>query len=45
VLYEQRCELVVVAQHQRIGELAAQCLDLEAIGNGLKVAHWFPLPL
>jgi len=36
---EQRREAIVVAHHERIGELAAQCFDLEAIGDGLKVAH------
>jgi hypothetical protein len=28
--------------HPRVGELAAQLLDLEAISDGLKVAHWVP---
>lgn len=35
-------EAVVVAHHRRVGELAAQRLDLDAISNGLKVAHRFP---
>jgi hypothetical protein len=39
---EQRREAVVVAHHPRVGELAAQRLDLDAISNGLKVAHRFP---
>jgi hypothetical protein len=42
VLCEQRREAVVVAQHPRVGELATQRLDLDAIGDGLKVAHRFP---
>ncbi len=33
---------VVVAHHPRVGELAAQRLDLEAISDGLKFAHRFP---
>src|SRR5262249_19659854 len=37
---EQRREAVVVAHHPRVGELAAQRLDLGAVGGGLKVAHW-----
>src|SRR5258708_1046119 len=43
ILGEQRREAVVVAHHHRVGELAAQRLDLDAINNALKVAHWFPL--
>src|ERR1017187_1259984 len=42
VLREQRGEAVVVAHHSRVGELAAQRLDLEAVSDGLNVAHWFP---
>jgi hypothetical protein len=38
---EQRRDAVVVAHHPRVGELAAQRLDLDAISNGLKVAHRF----
>ena len=33
---------VVVAHHPGVGELAAQRLDLDAVSNGLKVAHRFP---
>jgi hypothetical protein len=29
-------DAVVVAHHHRVGELAAQRLDLDAIGDGLK---------
>jgi hypothetical protein len=39
---EQRRDAVVVAHHPGVGELAAQRLDLDAVGNGLKVAHRFP---
>src|SRR5262249_45408681 len=39
VVCERRRKAVPVAHHQRIGELAAQRLDLEAISDGLKVAH------
>ena len=42
VLCEQRREAVVVAHHRRVGELAAQRLDLDAIRDGLKVAHRVP---
>ena len=35
---KQRRGAVVVAHHHRVGELAAQRLDLDAIGDGLKVA-------
>src|ERR671919_1933962 len=42
VLCEQRREAVVVAHHHRVGELTAQRLDLDAVSNGLKVAHRFP---
>ena len=35
-------QAVVVAHHHRVGELAAQRLDLEAISDGLKFAHRFP---
>ena len=45
VLREQRREAVLVAHHHRVGELAAQRLDLEAISDGLKVAHRFLLPV
>jgi hypothetical protein len=38
VLSEQRSEAVVVADHQRVDELAAQRLDLDAIRDGPKVA-------
>ncbi len=31
---EQRCQAVVVAHHDRVGELAAQRLDLKAISGG-----------
>jgi hypothetical protein len=41
VVCEQRREAVVVAHHQRVGELAAQRVDLGAISDGLKVAHRF----
>jgi hypothetical protein len=34
---EQRRGAIVVAHHRRVGELAAQRLDLDAIGDGLKV--------
>jgi hypothetical protein len=36
---EQRRQAVVVAHHHRIGELAAQRLDLDVVGDGVKVAH------
>jgi hypothetical protein len=39
---EQRREAVVVAHHRRVGELAAQRLDLDAVRDGLKVAHRIP---
>ena len=39
VLCEQRREAVLVAHHRGVGELAAQRLDLEAVSDGLKVAH------
>src|SRR4029453_1646544 len=39
---EQRRRAVVVAHHPRIGELAAQRLDLDAVSDGLQVAHRFP---
>jgi hypothetical protein len=42
VLCEQRREAVLVAHHRGVGELAAQRLDLEAVSDGLKVAHRFP---
>src|SRR5262249_46804955 len=42
VVCEQRRKAVPVAHHRRIGELAAQRLDLEAISDGLKVAHRCP---
>jgi hypothetical protein len=32
---------VVVVHHDRVGELAAQRLDLDAISDGLQVAHRF----
>jgi hypothetical protein len=38
---EQRCEAVVVVHHLRVGELAPQRLDLDAVGDGLKVTHRF----
>jgi hypothetical protein len=42
VVGEQRREAVVVAHHSRVGELAAQRLDLDAVSDGLKVAHRVP---
>src|SRR5690349_21689984 len=39
---EQRREAVMVVHHHRVGELAAQRLDLDAVSDGLRVAHWFP---
>src|SRR5579875_2756568 len=39
---EQRRRAAVVAHHHRVGELAAQRLDLDAVGDRLKVAHRFP---
>jgi len=36
---EQRRHAVVVAHHRRVGELAAQRLDLDAVSDGLKVTH------
>jgi hypothetical protein len=39
VLYKQRCQAVVVAHRRRVGALGAQRLDLDAISDGLKVAH------
>jgi hypothetical protein len=42
VVGEQRREAVVVTHHQRVAELAAQRLDLDAIGDCLKVAHLVP---
>src|SRR6266702_8596158 len=42
VVCKQRRDAVVVAHHRRVGELAAQRLDLDAISDGLKVAHRFP---
>jgi hypothetical protein len=38
---EQRREAGAVAHHRRVGELAAQRLDLHAISDGLKVGHRF----
>ena len=35
---EQRRAAVVVVRHHRVGELAAQRLDLDAVSDGLKVA-------
>ena len=32
----------MVVHHHRVGELAAQRLDLDAVSDGLKVAHRFP---
>ena len=40
---EQRRHAVVVAHHRRVGELAAQRLDLNAVSDGLKVTHRFLL--
>ena len=39
VLREQRCQPVEVAHHHGVGVLAAQRLDLDAIGDGLKIEH------
>jgi hypothetical protein len=36
---EQRREAVVIVHHLRVGELAPQRLDLDAVGDGLKVTH------
>jgi len=38
---KQRREAVVVVHHLRVGELAPQRLDLDAVGDGLKVTHCF----
>ena len=38
---EQRCEAVLIVHHRGVGELAAQRLDLEAISQAVKIAHWF----
>src|SRR6266568_1451360 len=40
---EQRREAGAVAHHRRVGELAAQRLDLDAVRDSLKVTHRFPL--
>src|SRR5262249_62187897 len=40
---EQRRHAVVVTHHYRVGELTAQRLDVEAVDDGLKIAHRFPL--
>ena len=37
--YKQRRDAVVVAHHHRVGELAPQRLDLDAVSDGLKVTH------
>src|SRR5215471_1491170 len=42
VVREQRREAVVIVHHPRVGELAAQRLDLDAVSDGLKIAHRFP---
>src|SRR5262249_57056759 len=42
VVGEQRRAAVVVVHHRRVGELAAQRLDLDSVSDGLKVAHRFP---
>src|SRR5262245_28931845 len=39
---EPRREAGAVAHHRRIGEFAAQRLDLDPVSDGLKVAHLFP---
>jgi hypothetical protein len=39
---EQRGEAVVVVRHDRVGDRAAQRLDLDAVGDGLSVAHRLP---
>ena len=39
---EQRREAVVVVHHLRVDGLAAQRLDLDAVSDGLDVAHRFP---
>jgi hypothetical protein len=39
---EQRREAVIVAHHRRVGELAAQRLDLDAVRDGLNVTHRLP---
>jgi hypothetical protein len=36
---EQRRQALVVAHHGGVGELAAQRLDLDAVGDGCKVGH------
>ena len=38
---EQRREAGAVAHHRRVGELAAQRLDLDPVSDGLKVTHRF----
>src|SRR5262249_57613417 len=35
-----RREAVVVEHHPRVGELAAQRLNLDAVSDSLKIAHW-----
>jgi hypothetical protein len=35
------CQAGAVAHHRRVGELAAERLDLDAVSDGLKVTHWF----
>src|SRR3954468_12758908 len=39
VLCKQRGQAIVVTHHHRVGELGAQRFDLDAISDGLKVAH------
>jgi hypothetical protein len=41
---EQRREAGAVAHHRRVGELAAQRLDLDPVRDGLKITHRFPCP-
>src|SRR5215467_3082592 len=45
VVGKQRHKAVPVAHHHRVGELAAQRFDLDAVSNGLKVPHRFLLYL
>jgi hypothetical protein len=40
---EQGRHAIVVAHHCRVGELAAQRLDLDAVSDGLKITHRFLL--
>jgi hypothetical protein len=36
------CQAGAVAHHRRVGELAAERLDLDAVSDGLKVTHRLP---